>query len=334
MKAFLIDVPRAALDDLAGRLKGIEEPGLAAYWRDRYDWRAWEARLNAHPQFTTEIDGQRIHFLHVRSASPGAFPLILTHGWPGSVVEYLDLIEPLAGYDLVIPALPGFGFSGPATGWDRHRTAGAWAELMRRLGYGRYGAVGNDLGTFVSLELGRLDPGHVAGVHVTQVFSLPDGGPLELAPEDAERLRADREFITRRGAYLSVHALQPEIVAPALDDSPAGLLAWNGQLFGEAVSADFALTNVTLYWLTGTGGSAIRFYHEDARAPHPAEPTAFPIAVSEFTGDIFRSIQALARRDHANIVSWRTHEGGGHYAAHQAPQTLADDIHAFFDGLR
>jgi pimeloyl-ACP methyl ester carboxylesterase len=164
---------------------------LAAYWRDGYDWRSWEARLNAHPQYTTEIDGQRIYFLHVRSPRAGAFPLILTHGWPGSVVEYLRIIEHLtaAGFHLVIPSLPGFGFSGPTRepGWGTTRTARAWAELMRRLGYDRYGAVGNDAGSMISPELGRIDGEHVSAVHVTQIFAFPSGNPAEftdLSPAD------------------------------------------------------------------------------------------------------------------------------------------------------
>jgi len=203
IRPFRVDVPQVELDDVTDRLARtrwtdeLPEAGSAYgvplaqvkqwadHWQHRFDWRALEARLNAYPQFTTEIDGQQIHFLHVRAPQPSGIALILTHGWPGSVVEYLDVIEPLtaAGYDLVVPSLPGFGFSGPTTeaGWDVHRTARAWVELMRRLGYERYGAVGNDGGSMISPEVGRLDPEHVVGVHVTQLFSFPSGDPAELA---------------------------------------------------------------------------------------------------------------------------------------------------------
>src|SRR4051794_34381153 len=199
---YRVQVPQAELDDVRDRLERtrwtdeIEGSGSdygvpvaqvrawAQHWLTRFDWRALEHRLNGYPQFTTEIDGQNIHFLHVRSGRPDAVALLLTHGWPGSVVEYLDAIGPLtaAGFDVVVPSLPGFGFSGPTTerGWDVHRTARAWVELMRRLGYARYGAVGNDAGSIISPEVGRLDPDHVVGVHVTQLFSFPSGDPAEL----------------------------------------------------------------------------------------------------------------------------------------------------------
>src|SRR5215217_8139304 len=201
IQPFWVDVSQADLDDLDARLVATrftdEIPGsgsdygvsvewvrrMVEYWRDGYDWRTWERRLNAHPQFTTEIDAQNIHFMHVRSTDEAALPLILTHGWPGTVVEYLDVIDDLSrDFHLVIPSLPGFGFSGPTKerGWNRYRMARAWAELMRRLGYNRYGAVGNDAGSFVSPEVGRVDPEHVVGVHVTQIFSFPSGDPPEL----------------------------------------------------------------------------------------------------------------------------------------------------------
>src|SRR6476469_5516568 len=216
VRPFHIDIPQVDLDDLRDRLartrwtEELPDAGtdagtdygvtvdyvrrLANHWLHDYDWRAWEAKLNAHPQFTTEIDGQNVHFLHIRSTEPNAFPLILTHGWPGSIVEYLDVIGPLSdpqahggdpadAFHLVIPSLPGFAFSGPTheTGWNRYRTASAWATLMARRGYTRYGAVGNDAGSFVNPELGRIDPEHVVAVHVTQIFSFPTGDPAELA---------------------------------------------------------------------------------------------------------------------------------------------------------
>ena len=289
IKPFRVEVPQSQVDDLFARLdrtlRANEIPGsgstygtdvswvdaMVQKWRHEFDWRAVEERLNQYPQFTTEIDGQQVHFLHVRSGRPDAVGLVLTHGWPGSVLEYLDVIEPLteAGFDVVIPSLPGFGFSGPTAeaGWDVHRMARAWVELMHRLGYQRYGAVGNDAGSMMSPEVGRLDPEHVVGVHVTQLFSFPSGDPAEL-----ENLSADEQaamehlawFWDNLGAFNVLQSQAPQTLAHALADSPAGLVGWNGQLFA-GVDDDFALANIALYWFTGTSGSSIRFYYEMAQ---------------------------------------------------------------------
>ncbi|NRQ32139.1 alpha/beta fold hydrolase [Nonomuraea sp. NN258] len=266
MRPYRVKIAQEALDDLAARLAatrftrplpghGLGVPAdrvrhLVEYWRDGYDWRAWERRINVHPQFLTEIDGLDVHFLHIRSARPDALPLILTHGWPMSVVEFLPLIERLSdAFHLVIPSVPGFGFSGVPRepGWNRRRVAVAWAELMRRLGYERYGAHGNDVGSMISIELGRLDPHHVVGVHVTQIFSLPSADPAEhalLGPSDRAKLAALERFVAGRSAYLALQSTQPQTLAHALADSPAGQLAWNLQLFGDAVSDDYILTDV------------------------------------------------------------------------------------------
>jgi pimeloyl-ACP methyl ester carboxylesterase len=272
-----IDVPQSQLDDLADRLNrvrwanelpadqvtdGIQtgpvQPGweygvpleyvqrLVEYWRNGYDWRTWEARLNEFPQFTTEIDGQNIHFLHVRSPEPEATPLILTHGWPNSVVEFLDVIGPLTdprahggdpadAFHVVIPSLPGFGFSGPTTqkGWDRHRTARAWAELMKRLGYDRFGAHGNDVGSYVAPELGRIAPDEVIGVHVTQLFSFPSGDPAELVDlneQEAMFMEFLQMFGDEMAGYAKLQETAPQNLAHALADSPTGQLAWIAQL--------------------------------------------------------------------------------------------------------
>jgi pimeloyl-ACP methyl ester carboxylesterase len=373
LKPFRIDIPQAALDDLHDRLDRTiwpdELPGagwdygvplgyvkeLAGYWRTGYDWRAWEARLNQYPQFITAIDGQSIHFLHVRSPEPEALPLILTHGWPGSIVEFLELIGPLTdprahggdpadAFHVVLPSLPGFGFSGPTheTGWNRYRTARAWAALMQRLGYDRYGAAGNDAGSMVSPELGRIDPEHVAGVHVTQVFSFPGGDPAELADltaEEQRELETLQWFYQNKISFNTLMSQQPQTLAFALLDSPTGLLAWNAQLFGFAerghdpLDADFTLTNVMLYWLTRTAASAARFYYEDAHATHPTEPTSVPMGVAAFGGD-FSGIRRFAQRDHRNIVRWSTFDRGGHFAAHKVPDLLVEEIRAFFRTLR
>jgi epoxide hydrolase len=374
---FRIDIPQAALDDLRDRLRRAlwpdELPGagdsygqsaarvrkLAEYWLQEFDWRATEARLNSYPQFTAEIDGERIHFLHVRSSRPDATPLILTHGWPGSVVEYLDVIAPLTepqsagdpAFHLVIPSMPGYGFSGPtrSAGWTRHRIARAWATLMQRLGYERYGAVGNDAGSMISPELGRIDGAHVLGVHVTQLFSFPSGDPAEfegMSAADLAGMRHLQWFYENKFSFNTLHSQQPQTLAFALADSPVGLLAWNSQLFGESLDPEFILANVAIYWLTGTSGSAIRLYYEDAHAGEmPAVsstgPTTVPTGLAMFAGD-FQSIRRFAERDHANIVSWHSYGGpapegqtdaAGHYAAHEATDVLVADIREFFGSL-
>lgn len=371
LRPFRAEVPQSALDDLQSRLRGALWPddlpaeygvtnervrALAEYWLEKFDWRAFEARLNAYPQFLTEIDGETVHFLHVRSSRADATPLVLTHGWPGSVAEYLDVIGPLTepasadepAFHLVIPSLPGFGFSGPtkSAGWGTHRTAAAWTELMSRLGYESYGAVGNDAGSMISPEIGRLAPEKVVGVHVTQLFSFPSGDPAEMADlseADQAALGHLQWFYENMFSFNTLHSQQPHTLAFALADSPLGLLAWNAQLFGEHLDAEFVLANVALYWLTRTAGSSIRFYYEDAhKAANPEPPTTVPTALAMFKGD-FQSIRRFAERDHANIISWTTYDtttpsGGprdaaGHYAAHEAPEVLVADIRRFFAGL-
>ncbi|MEU7832171.1 epoxide hydrolase family protein [Nonomuraea sp. NPDC049129] len=353
---FRVEIPQADLDDLRTRLamtrftdeiadadQGVgvaRVRRLVGRWLDGFDWRAQEARLNAYPQFTTEIDGQNIHFIHVRSANPDALPLILTHGWPGSIAEYLDAIEPLSRhFHLVVPSLPGYGFSGPTTelGWNNQRIARAWAELMSRLGYDRYGAVGNDAGSMISPELGRLAPEHVVGVHVTQLFSFPSGDPAEfanLSEEDQAGLAVLDWFWKEKGAFNVLQSQQPQTLAHAITDSPAGLLGWLAQLFDEDLDDDFVLTNAAIHWFTGTAGSALRLYWENARMETPKEPTTVPTALAMAEGD-FKSIRAFAERDHTGIVSWKTLEAPahGHYTAHTATEAITTDIRAFFDGL-
>lgn len=367
IQEFRIDIPQSVLNDLQERLAKTrwpdELPGagwdygvpldyvkrLAEYWRTGYDWRTWEARLNQYPQYTTTIDGQRVHFLHVRSPEPGAFPLIVTHGWPGSFVEFLDVIGPLTdprahggdpadAFHLVIPSLPGYGFSGPTSepGWSNLQIARAWAVLMDRLGYQRYGAVGNDAGSLISPELGRIDPEHVAGVHVTQIFSFPTGDPSELedlSPEEQRELGTLQWFYTTKMSFNTLMSQQPQTLAFALHDSPVGLLAWNGQLLVEDLDDDFALTNVMLYWLTGTAASAARLYYENAHATPPTEPTTVPLGLAAFGGD-FSGIRRFAERDHKNIIHWSTFDHGGHFAAHKVPEWLVPDIRQFFRQLR
>ncbi|MFI0355280.1 epoxide hydrolase family protein [Actinomadura sp. 9N407] len=379
IKPFRIDVPQAELDDLTGRLartrwadelpagevtdgiqKGPVPPGweygvpvsfvqdLVARWSESYDWRAWEAKINAFPQFTTEIDGQLIHFLHVRSAEPGATPLILTHGWPNTFVEYLDLIGPLTdprahggdaadAFHVVIPSLPGFGFSGPTRtkGWDAARTADAWAELMSRLGYETFGAHGNDAGAIVSPELGRRHGDRITGVHVNQIFSFPSGDPAEfegMSPEDMQYLQFLQGFV-EHAIHDKAQQAQPQTLAHALADSPSGQLAWIGQLLGTAVDPDIVLTNATIYWLTNSAASSARFYYENHHAEQDTVPTTFPLGLASFAFD-FRPLRRFAERDHKNIVSWNEYDRGSHWAAHDAPDLLVDDIRGFFRRFR
>jgi epoxide hydrolase len=361
-------IPQADLDDLKARLAQVrwtnELSGvgtdygvdlaslkrLVTYWQQGYDWRIWEAKLNAYPQFTTTIDGATIHFLHVRSNVADALPLILTHGWPTSVFDYLQLIDPLIdpsshggkktqAFHLVIPSLPGFGFSGPTTeaGWDRYRIARAWAELMRRLGYDRYGAHGTDLGSMISPEVGRCDPEHVLGVHVTEIFSFPSGDPAEIAAlseKEKEQWQTFQEWVEKKGAYATLQSTVPQTLAYALADSPMGQLAWNYQMYGDDESDDYILTNVMIYWLTNTAASSARLYYENAHAKYvPTEPTTIPLGLCNFA-DIYQSIRLFAERDHQNIVSWNVYDRGNHFPTQTAPDLLINDMRTFFEKLR
>ena len=371
IEPFTARVPQADLDDLSRRLAATrwapEQPAgsedgaygvplsrlrrLVARWQD-FDWRRQEDKLNAYPQFRTLIDGQPVHFLHVRSAEPDALPVVLSHGWPGSVFEYLNLIdrltdpvahggEPGDAFHVVLPSLPGYGFSGPARapGWGTSRIAAAWAELMATLGYQRYGAIGNDAGSMISPELGRLAPERVVGVHVTQLFSFPSGDPAEMADlseNEQAAMQVLSWFWQHKGAFNVLQGQQPQTLAHALADSPAGLLGWNAQLFDEALDDEFVLANVTLYWLTGTAGTSIRHYYEDT---HPtakaAGPTTVPIGLAAAADGDFRSIRRFAERDHAKITSWTQLPGvTGHYSAYTNPDQLAVDIRRFFRPLR
>ncbi|KAB8192005.1 alpha/beta fold hydrolase [Nonomuraea phyllanthi] len=372
---FRIDVPQSALDDLHDRLARTrwpdELPGvgwtygipvpyvrrLAEYWRDAYDWREHEAALNEYPQFTTEIDGQNIHFLHVRSPEPDALPLVLTHGWPGSVVEFTKVIGPLTdprahggdpadAFHVVAPSIPGFGFSGPTreTGWDLRRVARAWADLMSRLGYERYGAQGGDSGSVISPELGRVAPDRVAGVHVNGALGFPTFDPAEMEGlTEAEQARMRQYADDDRSGYAIIQATRPQTVAFGLHDSPAAQLAWIAEKFKEwtdpahdlpedAVDLDQMLTDVTVYWLTGTAASSARLYKEgSAQWGTPVERSEVPHGVAVFPGD--GGIRRIAEREH-NVIHWSEFDRGGHFAAMEAPDLLVGDVRAFFRQVR
>jgi epoxide hydrolase len=374
IRPFRINFPEGELDDLRDRLARTrwpdELPGvgwaygvelgyvkeMAEYWRSTYDWRKHEARLNQFPQFTTTIDGTNVHFMHVHSPEPNALPLILTHGWPSSIVEFLDIIEPLSNprahggdpadaFHVVVPSIPGYGFSGPTrdTGWDAARMAKAWDQLMKRLGYEGYGAHGGDAGALITRELGILKPEGLMGVHVLQIFAFPSGDPAEmqgLSDYDREALQILSGFEDRAG-YLKIQQTRPQTLAYGLTDSPVGQLAWNSELFmgfgGESVGVvdrDRFLTHVMLYWLTATAGSSAREYYEDARtgAGYRDLPNTVPTAVAVFKND-FHTIRRFAERAN-NIVHWSVFDRGGHFAAMDAPDLLVGDLREFFRQFR
>ncbi|MEA2526026.1 MAG: epoxide hydrolase [Thermomicrobiales bacterium] len=377
---FRIDVPQEDLDDLRERLARTrwpsELPGvswsrgvptaylkdLADYWRTDYDWRAAEARLNEFPQFTSTIDGVNIHFLHVRSPEPEALPLMLIHGWPGSIVEFLEMIGPLTdprahggdptdAFHLVIPSIPGFAYSGPLgeAGWTHGRIAKAFTELMRRLGYERYGVQGGDVGAFEAPLMGRLDPAHVVGVHVNALVTFPSGDPIDMADlteGEQERLARFKNFENDMMGYMHIQGTRPQTLTYGLVDSPAGQLAWIVEKFKEwtdpaaalpedAVDRDHLLTNVMLYWLTGTAGSAANLYYETYHDPSlwaPGERGTVPTGVAvSLTQDV--AIRRFAEREH-NVVHWSEFDRGGHFAAMEVPEFLVEDVRAFFQRVR
>jgi pimeloyl-ACP methyl ester carboxylesterase len=384
---FRIDFPQSDLEGLRQRLDRARRPDelpgvgwayglprdylreLVRYWRHDYDWRAAEARLNAWPQFTTEIDGARIHFAHIRSPEPDATPLVITHGWPGSIVGFTDVVGPLTdprahsgdpadAFHLVVPSIPGFGLSGPTrdTGWEFQRVAAAFAELMGRLGYERFGAQGGDWGGAISRELGRAFPARLIGVHLNLLpgsSAVVEPTPEELAalsPQEHERTltswRRGQEWRRKEGGHAELQSTRPQTLAYALTDSPVGQLAWIVEKFRqwtdakdrpeETVDRDLMLTNVMLYWLTGTAGSAARIYYERAHAAYqgaPVEPSTAPTAYAVFPHEPLVPLRHLA--DPANnIVRWTEFDRGGHFAAAEEPELLVADVRAFFRELR
>lgn len=377
---FRIEIPQQQLDDLRNRLDNARWPAplpgdgwdigvpttwlreLVDYWRTRYDWHAAEAQLNTYPQFTTEIDGQRIHFLHIRSPEPDALPLLMTHGWPGSVVEFLDVIGPLTdprahggdpadAFHLVIPSLPGFGFSGPVAdgGWTTARIGAAWAELMRRLGYERYGTQGGDIGAAVGPEVGRAAPEHVVGIHTN---GGPDPIPVQQLSEDElasltdlerDRIRRIEAFMREEFGYIAIQSTRPQTLAYGLVDSPIGQLAWIMDKFREwtyprnvdpdkVIDRDRLLTNVMLYWLNGTAGSAAYVgYAQRAAWGVTKSNSGVPTASLVFAHDVV--IRRYCETQNT-ITRWTDVDRGGHFAALEEPVLLTDDIREFFRDLR
>ena len=393
IRPFRVDMPGEAVADLRRRLAAARWPSkelvadrsqgvqlatiqeLARYWATDYDWRACEARLNALPQFKTDIDGLGIHFIHVKSRHEDALPLIVTHGWPGSVIELLEVIGPLTdptahggsaedAFDLVLPSLPGYGFSDqPASaGWDPGRTARAWAELMSRLGYTRYVAQGGDVGAAVTDAMAIQAPDGLAGIHLN-FLRRP---PLEVAAALLGRAPVPRDFTDderaafaafgtqARKGYAAEQGQSPQTIGYPLTDSPAGLAAWmldhdadsyekisrvfaGGQPSG-GLTRDRIVDNITLYWLTNTAAPAARMYWESARstaaAAGPPPEVSLPVAFTVFPGEIFQAPRSWAEKVYPNLIYFHEADKGGHFAAWEQPQLFSEEVRAGFQPLR
>jgi pimeloyl-ACP methyl ester carboxylesterase len=388
IRPFRVDMPDEATADLRRRITATRWPSpelvtdrsqgvqlatireLARYWVTEYDWRACEARLNALPQFKTEIGGVDIHFIHVKSRHPDSLPLIITHGWPGSVIELLGVIGPLTdptahggraedAFDLVLPSLPGYGWSAePAeTGWSVGRIAGAWAELMHRLGYARYVAQGGDVGAAVTDAMGRQAPEGLAGIHLNLLLAGLGGGYPSADPSADERaaLEAIATFRTSGNGYLIEQNTRPQTIGYALLDSPVALAAWmldhdtdsyykisraflDGQPTG-GLTRDHVLDNITLYWLTGTGASAAREYWENTQAAahaagQPRPEVRLPVGFTTFPGEIWRTPRSWAEKSYPSLTYFNEVDRGGHFAAWEEPELFATEIRAAFKPLR
>jgi microsomal epoxide hydrolase len=364
---FRVEVPEAVLDDLRDRLARTRWPDqipgsgwgygtdlaylqdLCEYWGTKFDWRAQEDRFNRWPHFLTMIDGQQIHFIHARSDNPDALPLVITHGWPGSVAEFLDIIEPLREqFHVVAPSLPGYGWSGPTTapGWDVARVAAAWKVLMARLGYERYGAQGGDWGAFVSARLAAIDPEHCIGLHSNLLLAFPaDPSGIELNEQEIADLAAAGEFMTTGAAYQEIQGKNPQTLGYGLTDSPSGLAGWIIEKFmvwtdndgnpEDAIGRDALLTNLTVYWVTKTINSSIRLYCESQRGQNFGpmdEYVGVPTAAAVFHKEIFRVPRAYAE-SRFNVVRYTRFDRGGHFAAMEEPDLLVQDVKEFFAEL-
>ena len=389
IRPFRVGMPDEAIADLRRRIAARRWPSrelvadrsqgvqlatlqeLARYWATDYDWAACEAKLNALPNFKTEIDGLDVHFIHIKSARADALPLIMTHGWPGSVIELLEAVGPLTdpaahggraedAFDLVLPSLPGYGFSAePAEiGWDPGRIAGAWAELMHRLGCTRYVAQGGDQGASITDAMGRLAPEGLLGIHMNLLVTALGGGAM---PAETEQERAALEqtqtFRTSGFGYFLEQATRPQTIGYALLDSPVALAAWmldhdtdayykisrafTGGKPSGGLTRDHILDNITLYWLTGTGASAARSYWESGRAQALAAAAgqarpevSLPVGFTTFPGEIFRAPRSWVEKGYPTLTYFHEASKGGHFAAWEEPELFATEIRAAFKPLR
>ena len=381
IEPFEIHVPDADLEDLRERLARTRWPDqipgsawdygtdlaylqeLCSYWQEKYDWRAAEARLNGFPHFRTDVDGQNVHFIHARSRHEEALPLVITHGWPGSVYEFHKIIGPLTdpeahggraedAFHVICPSMPGYGWSGPTRepGWDVRRVAETVAKLMARLGYTRYGAQGGDWGAIVTNHLGLCDAEHLAGIHLNMVVAGPPPGaenPMEGAtPDELARVAAFGEFQAKETGYQQIQGTKPQTLGYGLTDSPAGLAAWIVEKFrtwsdcdGDVerrFSKDELLTNITIYWVTATINSSVRLYCESMRSGTfglPSEPVKVPTAGAIFPKEIIRPPRAWAEA-WFDLRQWTEYEEGGHFAALEVPDVLVEDVRRFFRTVR
>ncbi|MEV4497102.1 epoxide hydrolase family protein [Micromonospora arborensis] len=379
VQPYRVHVPDSELADLRDRLartrwpEAATAPGwahgiplhevqsLCGYWAEAYDWRAAEARLNAVPQYLVNVNGLTIHVLHARSPHPGAMPLVLTHGWPGSVLELVDLIMPLTdplscggtaedAFDVVIPSLPGYGFSAKPVhpGWGIERIAATWAEIMAALGYTRYGAAGSDWGTSISSTIGVLDGEHVAGIHLVPPLVGPDPtAPDDLTDAEREALAQLHERGRSSSAYSEAHRTAPQTVGYALLDSPAGLCAWMAEKLlswtdpnGHGLTRDQVLDQVTLYWLTGSAASSARLYAESIDrvsgwiSGENAAQVRVPVGASIFPAEVPRPSRRWTTRRYPDLRYWKEHDRGGHFPALEVPELLIADLRAFFRLVR
>ena len=393
IRPFKVQVPQAALNDLRRRIRATRWPDketvadqsqgtqlaklqeLAQYWGSGYDWRKVEARLNALPQFVTKIDGVDIHFIHVRSRNKNALPVIVTHGWPGSVIEQLKIIAPLTdptahggnaedAFDVVIPSLPGYGFSGKptGTGWDPDRIAQAWGELMKRLGYTRYVAQGGDWGTPISSAMARQGAAGLLGIHINLPATVPPevaaalgGGPLPAGITEKERAVVEALMTNAKkgnSAYFTMLTARPQTVGYGVTDSPAGLAAWillhpgfadwtYGADPAQSPTKDDVLDNITLYWVTNTATSAGRLYWENGArgsvivaAAQKTNEISLPVAITVFPDDVYRAPETWARRAYRNLIYFHEVDKGGHFAAWEQPELFSAELRAAFRSLR
>jgi pimeloyl-ACP methyl ester carboxylesterase len=382
VEPFRIAVPEAELDDLQERLKAARWPEretvddwsqgvpldylreLCAYWADGYDWRATEARLNELPGYRTEIDGLGIHLLHVRSPHPEALPLVMTHGWPGSIVEFLKVIGPLTdpgthdgdpadAFHVVCPSLPGYGFSDKPRrpGWGIERIAAAWTELMARLGYNRYGAQGSDWGTSVSACMGRMDSDHVAGIHLMPPLAPPDPATFDDLTDGERAALASLEHAAEwESGYSTQHATRPQTIGYALADSPVALCAWIVEKFWawtdcgghpeNVLTRDELLDNLMLYWLPRTGASSARLYWESIREVNELlsgpvhDVVEVPTGCSVFPKELQRPSRRWAEKRFRDIRHWNELDRGGHFAAFEQPELFVGELRSFFRQVR
>jgi len=369
IRPFTIDVPDGVIDDLRARLRNTRWPErelvddwsqgipldyvreVCSYWAEEYDWRSREAALNRFDQFVTEIDGVGIHFIHQRSSHPEAIPLLLTHGWPGSIVEFHKVVEPLTepqlrggdaadAFHVIAPSLPGFGFSGKPTetGWGVERIADSWAALMERLGYEHYIAQGGDWGSAVTAQIGRRHPNHCDGVHMTLAMGArPTGEPT--TPEELHAIERMQYYVEWDSGYSTQQKSRPQTVGYGLSDSPAGQAAWILEKFWawtdcdghpeNAISRDELLDNVMVYWVTETAASSARIYWESFGRGGSREPVTVPTGFAVYPAEIVPPIRAWVEKAFPNIVHWAAMERGGHFAAFEVPDLFVPDIRDF-----